>query len=453
MYNCSQELTKFYNKKVVLSRDSQNDLREKRKKNIKRLKNGLKKYNDDNNTSYKIAENKVQGSMAMHTVVQNDDREYDIDVGIVFDDDNLNNLGPLATRNMVAEALNTEMNQFNSKAEVKTSCIRINYEAGYHVDFAVYKRNKILLSDNEYIYEHAGNKWVERDLKALNNWFEEEMKSKGDILRKIIRLSKMFCKSRDKWKNMPSGLIQTVLCARMIVTKYERLDETFYYTMKNIIEELNKNDEIIAPVDNGRNLTKRKIDKERIKNWRERLESQLNDFEILFNPNCTMEVAQKVWGNFFNHSYWDNLNKNSTSDDIETKDYNDTEEFIGDLYPVIEKYDLNIKCEVQGNGFRKMLLSKFIGLGNTNNFIPYNFKVHCEVYDTNCSDYDKILWKVKNVGEVAERKNCIRGEIVEGRGVKITEHTSFKGTHYIECYLIKDGICVAIDYVDVPIGE
>lgn len=47
MYDCSKQLEKFYRKKVVLSAKEQNELREKRKLNIKRLKDGLSEYNSE----------------------------------------------------------------------------------------------------------------------------------------------------------------------------------------------------------------------------------------------------------------------------------------------------------------------------------------------------------------------------------------------------------------------
>lgn len=140
MYDCSKELEKFYRKKVVLSAKEQNELREKRKLNIKRLKEGLSEYNSEKNKDYKIAEERIQGSMAMHTITQNDKQDYDIDVGIVFEEDNLNELGSLATRNMVANALERKTKQFAEDPEVKTSCVRLKYNStGYHVDFAVFK--------------------------------------------------------------------------------------------------------------------------------------------------------------------------------------------------------------------------------------------------------------------------------------------------------------------------
>lgn len=73
MYDCSKEFRKFYRSKVVLPAKEQNELRKKRKLNIKRLKDGLQEYNEEKNKDYKIAEERIQGSMAMHTITQNDE--------------------------------------------------------------------------------------------------------------------------------------------------------------------------------------------------------------------------------------------------------------------------------------------------------------------------------------------------------------------------------------------
>src|SRR5699024_2098994 len=226
-------------------------LRKKRKLNIKRLKDGVLEYNEEKRKEYKIAEERIQDSMAMHTITQNDESDYDIDVGTVYELDNLNTLRPLATRNKMAEELERKTKQFAEEPDVKTSCVRLEYTStGYHVDFAVFKRYKEYSSDDEYTYEHAGSEWSVRHIKALEEWFNDEIKNMGNDLRKVIRLSKMFCKSRDSWKNMQSGLIQTILSNEKLATTYSRLDEIFYYTMKAIVDRLSFYLEVEAPVDN-----------------------------------------------------------------------------------------------------------------------------------------------------------------------------------------------------------
>ena len=55
--------------------------------------------------------------------------------------------------------------------------------------------------------------------------------------------------------------------------------------------------------------------------------------------------------------------------------------------------------------------------------------------------------------ELLEKKfPPLRGQIQDNRGNEITENSKFIGEHYIECYLIKNGVCVGIGHVDVPIG-
>ncbi|MDN5994308.1 nucleotide-binding domain-containing protein [Lactiplantibacillus plantarum] len=452
MYDCSRNFNEFYHTKVILPEKSQNELRKKRKTNIKRLKSGLSEYNSENNTGFRISEERIQGSMAMHTVVQNDENDYDIDVGIVFESDNLDEIGPHAIKNILENALKRKMGQFAVEPLVKTSCVRMEYSNGYHVDFAIFKRSKIYL-ENEYTYEHAGAKWSTRHIKALEEWFNTETSKTNDNLRKIVRLSKMFCKSRKTWKNMPSGLIQTVLCDEAITNDYSRTDELFYYTMKKIVDRLNVNLEVNAPVDNERKLVIRDIDYTRVQNWKNRLENELTKLDVLFNPDCTFAEAVDAWGLFFNHSYWKELNMHETRKSLreDTQEvFNNTEEHIEDKYLVNEYYDVSINCKISGNGIRPMPIEKYLD-SYFAKFIPHNFSVTCKIDHADCPPFDKVLWKVLNVGEESVKRNDIRGQILD-RGEKITENTIFRGQHYIECYLIKNDICIAIGHVDIPIG-
>ncbi|MCW1911755.1 MULTISPECIES: nucleotide-binding domain-containing protein [Lactobacillaceae] len=452
MYDCSRNFNEFYHTKVILPEKSQNELRKKRKTNIKRLKSGLSEYNSENNTGFRISEERIQGSMAMHTVVQNDENDYDIDVGIVFESDNLDEIGPHAIKNILENALKRKMGQFAAEPLVKTSCVRMEYSNGYHVDFAIFKRSKIYL-ENEYTYEHAGAKWSTRHIKALEEWFNTETSKTNDNLRKIVRLSKMFCKSRKTWKNMPSGLIQTVLCDEAITNDYSRTDELFYYTMKKIVDRLNVNLEVNAPVDNERKLVIRDIDYTRVQNWKNRLENELTKLDVLFNPDCTFAEAVDAWGLFFNHSYWKELNMHETRKSLreDTQEvFNNTEEHIEDKYLVNEYYDVSINCKISGNGIRPMPIEKYLD-SYFAKFIPHNFSVTCKIDHADCPPFDKVLWKVLNVGEESVKRNDIRGQILD-RGEKITENTIFRGQHYIECYLIKNDICIAIGHVDIPIG-
>lgn len=455
MYDMSGQFNTFYCRHVVLPRSDQKELYHKKDLNVKRLNDGLNEYNEENGTSYTVVETCVQGSVAMFTVVQNEDNDYDIDVAVVFDKSNLGDKGAQATRNMVADALKRKTAQFNAEPEVKTSCVRVKYADGYHIDFAVYRRfwdavNKC------WKYEHAGSDWSERDLNGLTEWFNKQNDDSEGKLRKIVRLSKMFCKSRDTWVNMPSGLLQTVLCNEKLEAEYSRIDELFYYTVKGIVERLETDTSVFAPVDNGRELTSRQIDIRRMTNWKNRLKSKMEDLDVLFQDECNESDAFQAWYGFFNHDYWNKQIVEECKDSTlmvqksAIRSFNDTEEFIEDKFPVHLHYSVNISCTVSGDGWRKKPINEFLSL--LRKFLPHNFEIQCSVISTSVPYPYDVYWKVKNVGPEAERRNQIRGQIVS-KGNSIVEHSNFYGNHYIECYIIKNGVCVARKRVDVPIGR
>lgn len=454
MYDLSSKFNIFYTSYVVLPQDEQNDLHSKKDLNVQRLKDGLKEYNIENNTSYTIAETCVQGSVAMSTVVQNEDGDYDIDVAVVFDKNVLGDKGAQATRNLVANALKRKTKQFNAEPEVKTSCVRIKYADGYHIDFAVYRRHYD--SENEcWIYEHAGSDWSERELRGLSDWFKSQNDDSNGKLRKIIRLSKMFCKSRKSWKNMPSGLLQTVLCDEKLQQSYERTDELFYYTMQEIVNRLETSTSVIAPVDDDRDLTPRNIDHQRMTNWKNRLKSKLEDLEVLFSEDCTKDDAIQAWYGFFNHDYWGEQVTMAESYAVASVsksvcNFFDEEQYIEEMYPMRLVYQCDVSCKVSGDGWRPKPIREFLSMWR--HYLPHNFEIRCEMEYTDCPWPYKILWKVKNVGPEAERKNQIRGQIEE-RGRTIVEHTSFFGNHYIECYIVKDGSCMARKRIEIPIAR
>jgi hypothetical protein len=53
---------------------------------------------------------------------------------------------------------------------------------------------------------------------------------------------------------------------------------------------------------------------------------------------------------------------------------------------------------------------------------------------------------VRNGGADAQRASALRGEIRADSGSRtLEEHTAYKGTHYVECYIVKNGVVVASD--------
>ncbi|MBO6252153.1 MAG: nucleotidyltransferase [Bacteroidaceae bacterium] len=451
MFDLSSEFNRFYNHEVVLKGDTQSDLFYKGKLNVKRLKEGLKIYNEKHGTSYRVSETITQGSMAMNTAVQSDSKDYDIDIAIVFRKDNVGDIGAQAIKNIVVEAMSYKCGQFNATPEKKTNCVRIIYSAGYHIDFAIYRK------DIEYgnaTYYHAGSVWNKRDPKAINNWFKGCIDAKGQNLRKAIRLSKMFCKSHDGW-DMPGGLIQTVLFEEKFRSA-ERLDECFYNTMCSVRDRLRWNKEVNNPTDLTLSLLQTEAHRQRIEVYYNRLDSYLSKLNVLTQADCTREKALSAWADFFNHDYWTNLVTEASTrmfalESRRVQDvalFNDTEQFVEDMMPVVEQYDAEIIATAHGDAFREQPLQWFL---TKFKMMPHHFTIKFTCRH-NVPEPVEYFWKVKNVGRTAEKKNCVRGQVIK-KTKTITESTNFYGPHYVECYVVKNGICVARARISVPIGN
>ncbi|MCM3567569.1 nucleotide-binding domain-containing protein [Neobacillus mesonae] len=457
MKNLNSKFNTFYGKHVVLPKTEKDSLFEKKNLNIKRLKEGLKEYNEEKGTSYKLAEEPiVQGSVAMSTVTQNESKDYDIDVAIVFEKDQLPE-GTKATKNIIVDALKRKCTNFKVEPTAKTNCVRIEYQEGYHIDFAIYRRYKENEQDDSYTYEHCGSEWRERNPRAITKWFLDENKEKNYQLREVVRLLKMFCKSRESWVNMPGGLIQSVLANEQFQS-YERMDECFYYTAKAIKDRLEEDTEVVNPTDETKSLKLVSKDDTKMVNLYNRLKDKLSKLEILFDDNCTDYQAIEAWEAFFNHSYWteqkEKLSKalesyTSLNEMEEFIHYRETEEFIQHLFPVNyeSQYEITIDCRVVRNektiGWLQSMMKKREVL------LP-----SCQLYfiaKTNVPAPYNVYWKVKNRGVVAEANDMIRGEIVQTDSLFHYEETSFKGNHYVECYIVKNGECVAKQRINVDI--
>lgn len=150
--------------------------------------------------------------------------------------------------------------------------------------------------------------------------------------------------------------------------------------------------------------------------------------------------------------------KNST----ETSEYaiieKQTERYIYQLFPVDIRYSLKIDCDVKskikvGNNstdfsqrLRYMLRNR-LALHTGKDLV---FKItECDV--PGGAESCDIYWKVKNNGAEAYSKKCFRGQIEKTNLTEHFEKTDFKGNHYVECFLVKNGVCIAKDRISVPI--
>jgi hypothetical protein len=115
-------------------------------------------------------------------------------------------------------------------------------------------------------------------------------------------------------------------------------------------------------------------------------------------------------------------------------------------------YSLTVDVNINQNGWRQnhWLLSEFQKRGYR---IQKSESLLFKIISHNVPGPYNVKWKVRNFGNKARDLGALRGEITDDDGSETKrESTRYYGEHYVECYIIKNGQCVAVGQVFVPIG-
>ena len=85
--------------------------------------------------------------------------------------------------------------------------------------------------------------------------------------------------------------------------------------------------------------------------------------------------------------------------------------------------------------------------------IPKQYSLLFYIQDTDVAGPYEVRWKIRNVGEEAKRRDCLRGQIERSNKAnnQRKENSNFFGPHYVECYIIQENRVIARDRIDVPI--
>lgn len=126
------------------------------------------------------------------------------------------------------------------------------------------------------------------------------------------------------------------------------------------------------------------------------------------------------------------------------------EEFIEEKFPVDISERLIMDCKVSESDKQSIGLRDLL---EAHGRLVSNRKL-C-FYIRNCSVEDgfTMKWKVRNRGPEAERRDMLRGGIEDSSNAQNEKYETadFSGDHYVEGYILKNGVVVARDRIPVPI--
>jgi len=274
-----------------------------------------------------------------------------------------------------------------------------------------------------------------------------EIKAISDIDSKKNQNLRRLCKMIRAWKNehgvLMGGLLIDTLSHNFLNSTDKYDDKSYFYydwmvrDFFKYISELPKQDYYLAPGSKQRVYVKKYFQRKA----KEAYKLCLNAIDAEKQSN-----VYKKWKKVFGRPFPAETEKLT---EASSPTWDNTEQFIEDQLPVDIRYSVKIDCSVSQNGFRENTLRNMLA-----KHIPLlaQKKLVFSIENTDVPASYEIKWKVLNRGKIAKKKNQIRGQIVNGTNQK-EERTSFRGQHVVECYIVKNGVVIARDRIDVPISN
>ncbi|WP_432199362.1 CBASS cGAMP synthase [Anoxybacillus gonensis] len=235
---------------LFLKFDEKIKLKPGKKESLRTSRNALReKIKDYFAETLKVSKPKFwgQGSYMMNTTIEPIEGEYDIDDGVYLmhlaSEKEEDWPATSTVHNWIVKAVDGHT---NTPPKDKNTCVRVIYKNDYHVDLPIY----IKPEDAEHPkLAHKTKGWIDSDPKALTNWFNDEVKNKGDQLKRIVRYFKAWKDYKKGDDKFPSGMIFTILAANHFVEGYEEDDDSaFVATAQEIYDQLNSSFSLKRPV-------------------------------------------------------------------------------------------------------------------------------------------------------------------------------------------------------------
>jgi hypothetical protein len=388
-----------------------------------------------------------QGSYAQRTIIRpvGPYDEFDADVLLEVEED------PTWEASDYVQNLYTSFrtsSRYRDMVDRKTHCVTVDYANEFHIDVVPYVKRH----DEPYITNRKENQFELTNPEGFNVWLDDQNGIARGNLIKVIRLLKYL---RD-YKNTFSvkSVILTILLGERVNVAKLFTDAEHYRdlptTLKNVIAALNTYLQAnpIMPLISDPSCPSESFnhrwDQEEYANFRDQIKYYSDKIEDAYHES-NQGLSLTKWQEVFGEEFGEKPVATAAMESAHVGRARDTEEFLEEKYGITMRLNPAYKLRIDGritprNGFRTYSLRRH---GNkVEKHRNITFRISLSIVP---APYD-VYWKVRNFGDEAIEADCIRGQIVPdgGHHTKV-EPTLFRGKHYVECYAVVNGICVAMD--------
>ena len=431
----------------------------------------ISSYIKDSNMSALNPDIYLQGSFKLGTAVKplTDEGSYDIDIVCNFTKLRRSTQSQFRLKYDLGQVIKgyVKSNNMSNPAKESKRCWTINYvdEDNFHIDILpsvpMYDIDDgfIAITDKDNPqYFNVSNDWEISNPKGYSNWFMENSKFQSyklleakrfyakveDIpdykvrtpLQRIVQIFKRHAEVmfEEKLEYKPSSVIITTLATKQYRDAsilHDNLLDVMTYIALNIKKGIDYKD--------GKPCIYNPVNKDEILSGKwDRDDLYFEEFQKwIFQLQVDLNVENQHYKDIDRISYLKRSLYKQKEDHFPVVRMEDIGHHKKIKWPFINREEVRIIARYKYKGFRYKTIKSGAGLNKNGN-------LKFEVKANNLKRYD-IYWQVTNTGKEAINANCLRGdfyesELEEGKRIR-KESTSYTGHHYVEAFLVKDGIC------------
>ena len=347
---------------------------------------------------------------------------------------------------------------YRDKVSRRTRCVTLDYAGDFHMDVVPFLERH----GQKYITNRSDNSFELTDPEAYNAWLDEKNRTANRNLVKTIRLVKYL---RDYKRTFDvKSVILNALLGQQVNDAFLLADPTLYSdvptTLKNVMSKLSEYvtprlilPSIIDPSGTGENFSER-WDQAGYASFRTSVMRYAEWIEDAWSEPDKARSLQK-WQRIFGDKF--EREKIRQPSEVLVKSasalpvpFHNTEQQLTDI-GIARAVQPSYRFRIEGHVTRKASMGAYM-LKDRGNRVFRNRNIRFQVAECNVPEPFQIYWKVRNRGPEALDNDAIRGQIVRGDRIwRYEEPTSFVGPHYVDCYIVKGGVCVAHDRQEVII--
>jgi Second Messenger Oligonucleotide or Dinucleotide Synthetase domain/Adenylyl/Guanylyl and SMODS C-terminal sensor domain len=383
-----------------------------------------------------------QGSWAHRTIIKPlDGREFDADILLKITErpDWADDKKKYVTETLAA----FERSAYAGKTEKHTRCVRIIYTDDCHVDAVPYLE---LEDGRQVIVDTGANEFESSNPQGFADWMKEKDDLTGGHLRKVIRLLKYLRDFKGTF-SVPSVILTTLVGERVLAWNAEGRYPDVPTALKNVLADLDTWLQLyetmpsIADPSCSDVTFDHRWDQGRYTTFR----TKINDYALWVQQAYdepdrvrSVELWQKVFGPAFRApaTAQPAVAKSAPAPAVRAPQ----EQFIEERgFAVNLSHVATIEATVaRRTAFRHGSLR---AMGSVGKDRWIDFRVRTDVPPPYA-----VFWKIRNFGPEAQAAGQLRGLIEDGDSTHMKrERTSYAGTHWVECYVVKDRVVRASD--------